>query len=250
MSNKFVPRIYIVDELYKSAVVKHNKSKAHYLRSVMRLNVGEQVFLFNENNGEYLAKIKTLSKSSVEFEVLNCVRKPYFGYDITLLNAPIHKDNFRFVVEKGTELGVRKFRPVITDRTNAPKVRIDKAREHIMGSVEQCERLDIPEINHEEKLSAVMRRWDKNIPIIYCCERGGENINDITAEISNKPIAILVGPEGGFSDDEHNWVSKQEHIYPISLGPRIMRAETASIAVLSALQATVGDWCDTINYIG
>lgn len=250
MSNKFVPRIYIVDELYKTAVVEHSKSKAHYLRSVMRLNVGEQVFLFNENNGEYLAKIKTLSKSNVEFEVLNCVRKPYFGYDITLLNAPIHKDNFRFVVEKGTELGVRKFRPVITERTNAPKVRIDKAREYIMVSVEQCERLDIPEINHEEKLSAVMRRWDKNIPIIYCCERGGKNINDITAEINNKPIAILVGPESGFSDDEHNWLSKQEHIYPISLGPRIMHAETASIAVLSALQATVGDWCDTINHIG
>lgn len=250
MSNKFVPRIYIIGELYETAVVEHNKSKVHYLRSVMKLNVGEQVFLFNENNGEYLAKIITLSKSIVEFDVLHRVRNPYFGYDITLLNAPIHKDNFRFVVEKGTELGVRKFRPVITERTNAPKVRIDKAREHIMGSVEQCKRLDIPEINHEEKLSTVMRRWDKNIPIIYCCERGGKNINDITTEISNKPIAILVGPEGGFSDDEHKWLSKQEHIYSISLGPRIMRSETASIAVLSALQATIGDWCDSINYIG
>ena len=250
MSNKFVPRIYIFDKLYETAVVEHNKSKAHYLRSVMRLNIGEQVFLFNENNGEYLAKIKTLSKSTVEFEVLNCVRKPYFGYDITLLNSPIHKDNFRFVVEKGTELGVRNFFPVITERTNAPKIRIDKAREHIMYSAEQCERLDIPEINHEEKLSSIMRRWNKNIPIIYCCERGGKNINDIATEIINKPIAILVGPEGGFSNDEHKWLSKQEHIYPISLGPRIMRAETASIAVLSALQAIVGDWCDTINYIG
>ena len=104
MSNKFVPRIYIVDELYKSAVVKHNKSKAHYLRSVMRLNVGEQVFLFNENNGEYLAKIKTLSKSSVEFEGLNYVRKPYFGYDITLLNAPIQKITSDLSLKKGQSL--------------------------------------------------------------------------------------------------------------------------------------------------
>ena len=250
MSNKFVPRIYIDDELIDGAVVSSTQSKAHYLRSVMRMNVGEGVFVFNETDGEYMAKIKSLSKSSVDFEIGHLVREPYTGADITLLTAPIQKDNFRFVVEKATELGVTKIRPVITELTNAPKVRIDKAVEHIMGAVEQCERLDVPEISQPEKLSTVLRRWDNSVPIVYCCERGGKQISEIAEDITGKPIAILVGPEGGFSEDEHKFLSGQKYIHPISLGPRIMRAETANIAVLSAIQSAVGDWSDDIVYVG
>ncbi|MGB1360948.1 MAG: 16S rRNA (uracil(1498)-N(3))-methyltransferase [Alphaproteobacteria bacterium] len=250
MSNKFVPRIYIEAELFESGIAVQDQAKAHYLRTVMRLNVGSEVFLFNETDGEFLAKIKALSKSSVEFEVAHCVREPYMGADVTLLTAPIHKDNFRFIIEKGTELGVRHFQPVITEFTNAPKVRIDKANEHALNAAEQCERLDIPKISQPEKLSTIMRRWDTDKPIVYCCERGGKPIAEISEKIEDKPLTVLIGPEGGFSEEEHKWLSSQKHIHPISLGPRIMRAETATIAVLSALQSSIGDWDDEIIYIG
>lgn len=250
MSNKFIPRLYVHDSIYPDTGISLSASTAHYLRTVMRLHINSTVFLFNETDGEYTAKIKALGKSQVDFTVGHCVREPYMGADITVLCSVIAKENFRFIIEKGTELGARKFQPIITAHTNAPKVRLDKVREYALQSTQQCERLDIPYIGNEEKISTVMHRWDTDIPILYACERGGDCVPDIADKIQNRPFAILTGPEGGFSDDEHAWFVNQPHIHPVSLGPRIMRAETAAIAVLSAVQCMVGDWTDGIPNIG
>ncbi len=249
MSNKFVPRLYVYEDISESGKVSLSASTAHYLRTVLRLNLGAEVFLFNAQDGEYLAKITALGKSQVDFSIQHCVRKPYVGADITLLCSVLQKDTFRFVIEKGTELGVRTFQPIITAHTNAPKVRLDKVREYALQATQQCQRLDIPHIHAEEKLLTLMRRWNTDIPIIYACERGGQQVVDITDKITARPFAILIGPEGGFSHEEHAWLQQYPHIYAISLGPRLMRAETAAIAMLSAVQCLAGDWADDLTYM-
>lgn len=250
MSNKFVPRLYVNESLDSGVSVSLSANTAHYLRTVLRMNLNSEVFLFNQDDGEYRAKITALGKSQVDFMVGHCVREPYMGADITLLCSVIQKDNFRFIIEKGTELGVRTFQPIRTARTNAPKVRLDKVRETALQATQQCERLDIPHIHNEEKIASVMKRWNTNIPIVYACERGGDSVAHITDKIANSPFAVLIGPEGGFSEDEHIWLSHQSHIYAVSLGPRLMRAETAAVAVLSAVQCLAGDWNDKLVYIG
>ena len=249
MSNKFIPRLYVNNRLDSGMSVSLLADVAHYLRTVLRLNVNSEVFLFNQDDGQYTAKITALSKSQVDFTIGHRVRKPYMGADITLLCSVIQKDNFRCIIEKGTELGVRTFQPILTAHTNAPKVRLDKARETALQATQQCERLDIPHIYNAEKITTVMRRWDTNIPIVYACERGGTSIAQITDTIADCPFAVLTGPEGGFSQQEHVWLSQQSHIYPVWLGPRLMRAETAVIAVLSALQCLAGDWSDDLVYM-
>ncbi len=250
MSNKFVPRLYVDADIFAGATLCLSARVAHYLRTVLRLHLGAEVFLFNAQHGQFIAKITALNKSQVDFAVGRCVREPYMGADITLLCSVIQKDAFRFVIEKGTELGVRSFQPIITAHTNAPKIRLDKVREYALHATQQCERLDIPQIHDAEKMSTAMRRWRMDIPIVHACERGGQQIPEIADTIAHCPFAVLTGPEGGFSPEEHAWLAQQPHIHAVSLGPRLMRAETAVVAALSALQCLAGDWIDDITYVG
>ena len=169
MSNKFIPRLYVEGEQISTGdEVSMNKEVAHYLRTVMRLDLHKPVYLFNEVSGEFEAKISELGKSGVKVLAGEQIRTPKPMMDLTLLCAPIGKERFRFMIEKATELGVTHFRPVMTEHTNAPKVTVPKSLTHVKQAVEQCERLDIPKFDQPEKLGRVLKNWDKKTPLLYC----------------------------------------------------------------------------------
>ena len=249
MANKFIPRLFVdKEELDIGTTISMDKNTSHYLRTVMRLDLHKMIYLFNNISGEFEATIIELGKNGVKFTVGDRIRYPKDSLPLRLLCAPISKDRFRFMLEKATELGVNRFSPVLTDHTNAPKVHVPKSLMHIKEAVQQSERLDIPEMDQPEKLGKVLKHWDKNVPLLYCTESGeGDNITDVLEDLEGKEIAVLVGPEGGFSLDEHEFLQTKSYVKPVTVGPRIMRAETATIAVLSVVQALIGDWNERLN---
>ena len=249
MSNKFIPRLHVEKkEIIADKEISMDGDVAHYLRTVMRLDLHKPVFLFNDISGEFSAKISELGKNGVTFKVGDCVRKTKPTTDLTLLFAPISKERSRFMIEKATELGVRHFRPVMTDHTNAPKLTVPKSLSHAKQAVEQCGRLDIPTFDQPERILRVLKNWNPKVPLLYCAESGeGADLTEALEGLKDSAIAVLVGPEGGFSFEEDKFLMLQDFVIPVSLGPRILRAETAAIAVLSVVQAAVGDWDLRLN---
>ncbi len=166
------------------------------------------------------------------------------GADIWLLFSPVKKTQNNLIVQKATELGVREIHPVLTTRTNADRLRTDKMQAHIIEAVEQCERVDLPKLHDPEKLDRVLARIEPDRQLLFCHERDGENkILDVLQQLGNtKKWAVLIGPEGGLSSTDIEHLMKISNVKSISLGSRILRAETAVIAALSVIQAVAGDW--------
>ena len=249
MSNKFIPRLHVKkQESISDNEISMDRNVAHYLRTVMRFDLPKPVFLFNDTSGEFSAKISELGKNGVIFKFGYCIRKVKPTTELTLLFAPISKERSRFMIEKATELGVSHFRPVMTDHTNATKLTVPKSLSHAKQAVEQCERLDIPTFDQPERILRVLKNWSSKVPLLYCAESGeGADLTEALEGLKGSAIAVLVGPEGGFSFEEDEFLMLKDFVVPVSLGPRIMRAETAAIAVLSVVQAVVGDWDLRLN---
>ncbi|MCF6274905.1 MAG: 16S rRNA (uracil(1498)-N(3))-methyltransferase [Robiginitomaculum sp.] len=246
-----LPRLYVMESLERGDALSLGKSQSHYLARVLRRKIGDQVRLFNGSDGEWLATISQISKQTITLSVDEEIRPYKSSPDIWLLFAPIkHKRNV-FIVEKATELGAALIRPVITARTTS-KISMDKMQAHIIEAAEQTERVDLPQIRAPQKLADILADWDKNRTLIFADEAkvGEDNGTDENhgrpaAEILAKikaPAAILIGPEGGFTDAERQTLRAKPCCTPISLGPRILRADTAAAATLALWQAVSGDW--------
>lgn len=243
MPNKFVPRLHVCSRLcaHKSFVL--TKEQAHYLRVVLRLHKDETVFVFNDQQGQYAARIVSLFPSKGALYVLQKTRDAEKIYPVTLLCAPIARDRLRFVIEKGTELGTTCFQMVSTQNTNA-SISFRKTREHALYATQQCDRLSVPKVEPIKPLMDVLNKWPRSTPLIYCTERGidGFRIEAIDNRVKGLPLSILVGPEGGFCKEEHTYIMQQPYTLATKLGRHVLRAETASIAALSILQAMAGTW--------
>lgn len=217
------------------------QSQAHYLGTVMRLKQGAQIRVFNGANGEYLAEITNMAKRRASINIAERLRAPKPAPDIWLMFAPVKKQRNNFIMEKATELGASLIQPIVTARTTS-KIRTDKMDAQIIEAAEQTERLDLPQVRTPTKLDALLADWDENRTLIFADEAGdGQPAAHALGKIK-APVAILIGPEGGFTPKERDELRAKPYCTAVSLGPRILRADTAAIATLALWQAVNGDW--------
>ena len=221
------------------------EAQAHYLFGVMRQGLGAPVLVFNGRDGEWLARVDKVAKRG---GVLTCERQTRdqrAAPDLWLLFAPVKKPRTDFIVEKAVELGAGRILPVQTDFTNAERLRQDKAQAHVREAAEQCEALWLPDVAPLTPLPRLLAGWDPARRILWADESaagGSSALTGLFADLVPGPWAILIGPEGGFSPKERSHLRGLPFVTPIALGPRILRAETAALALLTLWQAHLGDW--------
>jgi 16S rRNA (uracil1498-N3)-methyltransferase len=227
-------RLYVTDSLHPGAKVKLADAQAHYLANVMRLSVGDELLLFNGRDGEYRAQIAALSRKAALLEALAQTRPQAPEPDAWLCFALLKRQKTDLVVEKATELGVSVIQPVITARTQADHVNLARLRAIAAEAAEQCERLAVPEIREPITLPRLIAAWPDGRQLQVADERRTAGlIRPATAA----PSALLVGPEGGFTETELDAIGSHPLVTRVSLGTRILRAETAAIAGLALLLA-------------
>jgi 16S rRNA (uracil1498-N3)-methyltransferase len=237
------PRLYVEAGLASGGSVELEAGQAHYLRSVLRLGRGAAVAGFNAVDGEWLCRIAKVAKSRMWLTVERLLRVPEPGADLWLLFAPIKRARLDWLVEKATELGASALLPVWTARTQSERLNLERLRAHAVGAAEQSERLSVPELRPPEALDRVLAAWSPERRLIVCDESGaGEPISEAARRLAAGPLALLVGPEGGFDQTELDALSKLSFVTRIGLGPRVLRAETAALAALAVFQAIAGDW--------
>jgi len=245
MKKRIVPkiRLYVDHPLGQGQSVPLSREQAHYLFGVMRLTAGAQVTLFDGKTGEWRAEVVEAGKRG---GILLCVEqtKPLqLPPDLWLLFAPIKKARTDFIVEKATEMGAARICPVQTDFTNAERIRRDRLQAHAVGAAEQCGGTVVPEVADLDRLSRLLDTWPEDRQLMFCDEAtAGRALSLSQADAKAGPWAILIGPEGGFSEAERARLFAMKQAHVVSLGPRILRADTAAVAALTLWQQALGDW--------
>ena len=235
-------RLFVAAPLSAGTPVPLSKEHAHYLGRVMRRQVGDPLILFNGRDGEWQARIDGLGKSAGEAILEECRRPQTPSPDLWLAFAPVKKAQTDFIVQKATELGVSRLIPVMTERTQSERVRTDRLLATAIEASEQCERLDVPEVLEPVRLDRWASDWAGERPLYVCAEAGkAPPLRDVLAQTAVQAGAFVTGPEGGFSTGELDFLRAQKHVFPVSLGPRILRAETAALAALAIWQSLAGD---------
>lgn len=236
-------RLFVEHALNEGTLIPLHEKQAHYLTRVMRLKLADRLYVFNGREGEWLAEIASIKKRGAELRLISQHRAQITGPDVWLLFAPVKQGAIDFLAQKATELGIARLVPVITERTNVSRVNTDRLRANAVEAAEQSERLSVPEITEPRKLSSLLGDWDKNRKMIFCDETGqGKPLRAVLENETDVLRAILIGPEGGFSDTEIETLHRLPYIVPVSLGPRILRADTAALAALACWQMMQGDW--------
>ncbi len=240
---KSSPRLYVDRVLAVGDEVPLDSAAARYFHSVLRLRAGDAVRLFDDRTGEYLARLGEMSSGrwSAWVEALLAPREEV--PDLWLCASPIQRDNFALVAEKACELGVRKLVPVEMRRSQVRQINASRLEKRMIEAAEQCERTALTELEPLVRLERLLSDWPPERALFFCDERGGEPARVAMAARAG-PAAILIGPEGGFEDNENAAIRALPQAVPISLGPRILRAETAAIAAVALWMGTVGDWGD------
>jgi 16S rRNA (uracil1498-N3)-methyltransferase len=239
---KVKTRLYVRDQLSEQKPISLDKQQSHFLKNVLRLEVGHAVALFNGEDGEWYATISHLTKSYCELLPVHLRQEQTVPRFLRLLFAPIKKDPLNFLIEKGTELGVTVFQPVITKHTNVERVRVERLQTNATEAAEQCGRLEVPLVMPPVSLSEALSELSTNERLLACLESGEAEQASTISHASGQNVSVLIGPEGGFSQEELDSLRKNSGVSPISLGPRILRAETAAISAIAIFQSQHGDW--------
>jgi 16S rRNA (uracil1498-N3)-methyltransferase len=236
-------RLFVEADLAQSGRIAATPEQANYLLNVLRARAGAEVRLFNGRDGEWAAELTDISKRGCILALIGQTRPQEQGPDIDYLFAPLKRARLDYMVQKATEMGVRRLRPVITRHTIAERINLDRLRANAIEAAEQCGVLWVPEVLEPVKLEYALARWDVTRQLIFADE-GAAIANPIAAlrALPRGPLAVLIGPEGGFHEDERALLRTQPYTRPISLGPRIIRADTAAVATLALVNAVLGDW--------
>ena len=223
--------------------VEDRSDRMHYLLNVLRMNCGDEVRLFDGSSGEYTARIEACGKKSCMLRILEKSADFRPSPDLWLLFAPVKKDKTDFIIAGATELGVSKIIPTLTKRTITERIKTERYEAQVIEACEQCRRLDVPQISDPQSLEKILETWSQDRILYFMDETGnGGDIQTVFKNASTAKAAILVGPEGGFSNEELQLLRQKNFAKAVSLGERILRAETAVHAALSCWQAICGDW--------
>ena len=242
-------RLFVVEPLAAGASIGLKPAQAHYLRHVLRLKAGDGIALFNGSDGEWSAAIAGFGKGWVSVDVIDLLRPQAAEPDLWLLFAPIKHGRIDYLAQKATELGVSVLQPVITARTNVTRVNVERLKANAVEAAQQTGRISVPEVRPPADLETVFENWPADRRLMFCDESGsGPPVAEaLSAEGASArvPWAVLIGPEGGFAASELDALDKLAFVMPVSLGPRLLRADTAAVAALACWQAALGDWSDT-----
>jgi 16S rRNA (uracil1498-N3)-methyltransferase len=236
-------RLYVEDALTAGAELTLGEDQSHLLANVLRAKVGDAVRLFNGRDGEWRGTVAALRKRAVTLRLEKQTATQSGVPDLWLCLAPIKRTPLDYVTQKATELGVVRIIPVLTRRTIVERVNLDRMRANAIEAAEQSGRLTVPEIASPTTLDKLIGAWDVSRRLIFCDEAGeAPPAAKAMQDADRGPWAIIIGPEGGFDPDERLHLRRQSFVVPVSLGPRIMRADTAALAALALWQSTLGDW--------
>jgi 16S rRNA (uracil1498-N3)-methyltransferase len=234
------PRLYVAGPLAPGSI-RIDGTAAHYLGVVMRIKPGVPVKLFDDMTGEWLAVATSIGKRDLMLDVTERLRARDAVPDLWLCAAPLKKGRVDWMAEKACELGVARFVPVITRRTIVDKPNVDRLRAHMIEAAEQCDRTAIPEIADPIKLASLLRDWPADRTLFFADETGGAPAAQ-AMQVGSGVAAILIGPEGGFDSEERLAIRACPQAVGITLGPRILRADTAAAAAIAVWMASAGDW--------
>ena len=233
-----LPRLHVPDRLAAGATLSLRDGSANYLANVLRLRAGDRVKLFDDQTGEWLATLTEVAKKAVTLMIGDHLRERERVPDLWLLFAPIKRGRIDWLVEKATELGVERLMPVLTARTVVDRLNMERLRAHSIEAAEQCDRTALPRLDAPAKLKSALEDWEEGRPLYFADEAGGAPL----AEVARPGrAAILIGPEGGFTDEERAAIRAHPAACAITLGPRILRADTAALAAISQWLAAAGE---------
>lgn len=236
-------RVFVDQQLGEGCEIAFDDAQANYLRNVLRLSEGDGVLAFNGRDGEWTARLVEVAKKRVRAEAIGLARPQTPQARLRWLFAPLKHARLDYMVQKAVEMGVSRISPVITRRTQVARVNLERMRANAIEAAEQCGVLSAPEIDEPVSLEAALAAWPEHEPLVFCDEdAAGEDPLGPLKSLSGKPLALLIGPEGGFDPAERKTLLALPQTVRIGLGPRILRADTAAVAALAVLQATVGDW--------
>jgi 16S rRNA (uracil1498-N3)-methyltransferase len=236
-------RLFVPHDLAAGAELRLDDGQSRYLAAVMRLTAGDELLVFNGRDGEWRASVASLGKRAVTLQAQGQARPQATGPDLELVIALVKRARLETIVEKAAELGARRVRPTITERTNVDPTRVERLQAIAVEASEQTGRLDVPEILEPVRLDKLIDGWEPGRRLLFCDEAG--DAAPALAALKDQPDApwaILIGPEGGFSPKERDRLRSLDFATPATLGPRILRADTAAISALTLWQAARGDW--------
>jgi 16S rRNA (uracil1498-N3)-methyltransferase len=251
------PRVYLDTPLASGREVSFDRAQANYLQNVLRLKRGDDVLLFNGRDGEWLASLAGTGKKSLIAAVGKRLREQPQALDLHFLFAPLKYARLDYLVQKAVEMGASRLQPVITQHTQVARVNLERMRANVIEAAQQCGILSVPEVAEPVPFNTVVGQTEAERLLVFCDEDA--EVKDpvgalavarpqghalLPAEVAraSMPLAVLVGPEGGFAEDERAALLKRPNVVRIALGPRILRADTAAVAALTLVQAVLGDW--------
>lgn len=242
-ANYKMQRLFVTADLAPGAAFDAGPEQSHYLANVLRMAEGAELLVFNGRDGEWLARIAARTKRAVRLEAVEQTRPQPPAPDLFYCFAPLKQGRLDYLVQKAVEMGAGVLQPVITQHTQVARLGMDRLKANVIEAAEQCGVLAIPEMREPQKFERLLADWDHGRRLIFCDE-SAESDNPLPAlkRISEKKLGLLVGPEGGFSEDERRQLRALPFVTAIPLGPRILRADTAAVAALAVIQATIGDW--------
>lgn len=240
-------RLFVDAALAMQTAITLDRDQSHYLANVMRMRANDNILAFNGRDGEWACRITALDKRQVTIEPVEKTKDQTAEPDLWLVFAPIKKARLDFIAQKATELGVSHMMPVMTRRTIVDRVKTDRMAANAIEAAEQCERLNVPTVGEPIKLDKLLSDWPPERNIMFCDEDlSGTPAHTALAacdsKVNSAPWAILIGPEGGFDDAERDLIRNHPNCLAVSLGPRILRADTAAMAAISLWQSALGDW--------
>lgn len=236
-------RLFVPQDLFQGAEIEPDPQQGHYLANVLRLREGGQLLVFNGRDGEWLAEVTAMARKKIALAAVAQVRTQPPHPDLVYCFAPLKQGRLDYLVQKAVEMGAGLLQPVITQHTQMSTVGIERLQANVIEAAEQCGILAIPHVEEAVKFDRVLWLWEPGRRLIFCDE-GADTNNPvpILSTIAERKLGLLIGPEGGFSEEERQQLRALPFVTPIPLGPRILRADTAGVAALAIIQATIGDW--------
>lgn len=242
-ANYRMQRLFVDGPLAAGAAIEPDAGQMHYLANVLRLPEGAELLVFNGRDGEWLARVSARARKTVRLEAVERTRPQPAAPDLLYCFAPLKQGRLDYLVQKAVEMGAGVLQPVATQHTQIARPGLDRLRANVVEAAEQCGVLAVPELRETVKLDALLASWEPGRRLVFCDEDAATD-NPLAAlqSVTERRLGLLIGPEGGFSEAERATLRALPFVTAIPLGPRILRADTAAVAALALLQATVGDW--------